>query len=162
MMEEELIIQIKNKNFAILDIEYLQSSKIHKCFLKSYILAKDGDTNMELEFKPCKPLNELPKFYQRSFRFCEAHIHKLPYYPSHKYAPRCSKVLEKINAFIVYNSIDCILYKGGVIEQQLCQKLCIPSYNLEYLPNLGKVESHDPQTEVNRYYRQHVNLGYVL
>ena len=161
-MEEELIMQIKNKNFAILDIEYIQSSKIHKCTRKLYILAKDGYTDMELEFKPCKPFNELTKFYQRSFRFCENHIHKLPYYPSHKYAPRCSKVLEQINAFIVYNSIDYILYKGGVIEKQLCQKLSIPSYNLECLPNLGKVESHDPQTEVNGYYRQLVKLGYVL
>ena len=64
-MEEELIMQIKNKNFVILDIEYIQSSKIHKCTRKLYILAKDGYTDMELEFKPCKPLNELPKFYQR-------------------------------------------------------------------------------------------------
>ena len=83
-------MQIKNKNFAILDIEYIQASKIHKCTRKLYILAKDGYTDMELEFKPCKPLNELSKFYQRSFRFCENPIHKLPYYPPHKYAPRCS------------------------------------------------------------------------
>ena len=56
-MEEELIMQIKNKNVAILDIEYIQSSKIHKCTRKLYILAKNGYTDMELEFKPCKPLN---------------------------------------------------------------------------------------------------------
>ena len=117
---------------------------------------------MELDFKPCKPLYELPKFYQRSFRFCENHIHKLSYYPSHKYAPRCSKVLEKINTFIVYNNIDVILFKGGTIERRLCQELGIPSYNLECLSDLGKVESHDPQTEVNGYYRQLVNFGYVL
>ena len=161
-MEEELIMQMKNKNFAILDVEYIQASKNHKCIRKLYILAKDGYTDMELDFKPCKPLYELPKFYQRSFRFCENHIHKLPYYPAHKYAPRCSKVLERINAFIVYNNIDVIFYKGGDIEKQLCQKLCIPCYNLECLPDLGKVESHDPQTEVNGYYKQLVNLGYVM
>ena len=155
-------MQMKDKNFAILDVEYIQASKNHKCIRKLYILAKDGCTDMELDFKPCKPLYELPKFYQRSFRFCENHIHKLPYYPAHKYAPRCSKVLERINAFIVYNNIDVIFYKGGDIEKQLCQKLCIPSYNLECLPDLGKVESHDPQTEVNGYYKQLVNLGYVM
>ena len=155
-------MQIKDKNFALFDVEYIQSSKIHKCIRKLYILAKDGYTDMELEFKPCKSLYELPKFYQRSFQFCENYIHKLPYYPSDRYAARCSKVLEKINAFIVYNSIECILYKGGTIEAELCQKLCIPSYNLENLSYLEKVESHDPQTEVTGYYRQLVNLGYLL
>ena len=64
-------MQIKDKNFAILDIEYIQASKSHQCIRKLYILAKDGYTEMELDFKPCKPLHELTKFYQRSFRFCE-------------------------------------------------------------------------------------------
>ena len=155
-------MQIKDKNFAILDIEYIQASKSHQCIRKLYILAKDGYTEMELDFKPCKPLHELTKFYQRSFRFCENYIHKLQYYPSDPYAPRCSKVLEKINEFIIYNSIDCIMYKGGTIEKQLCQKLCIPCYNLEYLSDLRKVESHNPQTEVLGYYGQLINLGYVM
>ena len=70
-MEEELIMQIKDKNFAILDVEFIQTSKIHKCIRKLYILAKDGYTDMELDFKPCKPLYELSKFYQRSFQSCE-------------------------------------------------------------------------------------------
>ena len=96
-----------------------------------------------------------------NFLYVLGPIHKLPYYPSHKYAPRCIKVLEKINTFIVYNNIDVIFYKGGDIEKQLCQKLCIPCYNLECLPDLEKVESHDPQTEVNGYYKQLVNLAYV-
>ena len=99
---------------------------------------------MELEFQPYKPLKELEKAYQRCFRFCQNHIHKLSYKPSHKYAPKCRKVLEIINTFIVYNSIDIILFKGGTIEKELCSMLCIPCYNIERLPKIEKELSHDP------------------
>ena len=66
-----------------------------------------------------------------------------------------------INTFIVYNGIDAILFKGGTIEKELCHKLCIPSYNLEFLQDIQKVVSHDPRTEVNGYYDQLVNLDYL-
>ena len=156
---EQIIMVMKEKNIAILDVEFIQASKYHKCVRKLYILAKDGYTDMELNFRPCKPLNELSKTHQRSFRFCQNHIHKLSYYPSQKYAPRCGKVLEMI--FIVYNGIDGILFKGGIIERELCHKLCIPGYNLECLQDIQKVDSHDPKTEVNGYYDQLVNLDYL-
>ena len=104
MEQEQLIMLMKEQNFAILDVEYIQSSKHHKCIRKLYILAKDGYTDMELEFRPCKPLKELEKAYQRSFT--QNHIHKQSYKPSHKYAPKCRNVLEIINTFIVYNSTD--------------------------------------------------------
>ena len=53
------------------------------------------------------------------------------------------------------------LFKGGTIEKELCHKLCIPSYNLECLQDIQKVDSHDPRTEVNGYYDQLVNLDYL-
>ena len=158
---EQIIMVMKEKNIAILDVEFIQSSKYHKCVRKFYILANDGYTDMELDFRPCKPLSELSKAHQRSFRFCQHHIHKLSYYPSQKYAPRCAKVLEMINTFIVYNGIDAILFKGGTIKKELCHKLCIPSYNLECLQDIQKVDLHDPRTEVNGYYDQLVNLDYL-
>ena len=153
---------MKEKNFAIMDVEYIQTSETHRCIRKLYILGKDGYTDLELNFYPCKPYKDLEKFHQRSFRFCRRHIHKLSYNPAEKYAPPCNTVLAKINAFIVYNDIDFILYKGGTIEKDLCSELCIPSYNMECLPELVKVQSHDPQAEVNLYYNQSVKLGYIF
>ena len=153
---------MKEKNFAIMDIEYIRASETHRCIRKLYILSKDGYTDMELEFHPCVRYKELKKWYQRSFRFCQNHIHKLEYDPIEKYAPSCRTVHVKVNAFIVYNSIDFILYKGGTIEKDLCSELCIPSYNMECLPELEKVQSYDLQTEVNLYYNQLVKLGYIF
>ena len=144
---------MKEKNFAIMDIEYIQTSETHRCIRKMYILAKDGYTDLELNFYPCKRYENLKKFHQRSFRFCRRHIHKLEYEPE-RYSPPCKTALSKANAFIVYNNIDLILYKGGTIEKDLCGVLCMPSYNMECLPELRKVESHDPRTEVNSYYNQ--------
>ena len=148
----------KEKNWGLMDVEYIRTSKEHCCIWKLYILAKDGYTDMELDFYPCKPYKELEKRYQRSFRFCRAHIHKLPYNSTHKYAPSCHTVLAKVNTFLVYNSIDFILYKGGVIEKELCDELSIPCYNIECFSDLSKVQSHDPQTEVHNYYNQLVKF----
>ena len=152
---------MEEKNFAIMDIEYIQTSETHRCIRKLNILGKDGFTVRELEFYPCKRYAELEKFHQRSFRFCQNQIHKLEYNPV-RYAPPCTAVLAKVNEFIVYNSIDFILYKGGTIERDLCSELRIPSYNMECLPELETVHSHDPKTEVNLYYNQLVKLGYIL
>ncbi len=158
-MEQHTVKKMmKEKNFAIMDIEYIQTSENHRCIRKLYILGKDGFTDLELDCYPCVRSKDLTKWYQRSFRFCQNHIHKLPYYPEQQYAPPCSTVLAKVNAFIVYNSTDFILYKGGTIEKDLCSELCIPSYNIECFEGLDKIQSHDPQTVVNGYYAQLVKL----
>ena len=158
-MEQHVVAEMMNqKNYAIMNIEYIQTSKTHRCVRKCYILAKYGFTDLELNFYPCVRYTQLDKRYQRTFRFCKAHIHKLSYDPDHRYAPPCNTVLAKVNTFITYNSIDFIVYKGGTIEKELCDKLCIPSYNIECFTELEKVESHDPQTEVNCYYAQLVQL----
>ena len=119
-MARRVVELMKEKNWALMDIEYIRTSQTHRCIRKLYIIAKDGYTDMELDFYPCKPYKDLEKRYQRSFRFCRAHIHKLTYNPKHAYAPACNAVLSKINTFLVYNSIDIILYKGGMIDNDLC------------------------------------------
>ena len=152
---------MREMNFAIMDIEYIQTSKTHRCLRKLYILAKNGFDALSLELYPCKRYKDLEKRYQRSFHFCRTHIHKLSYNPAGKYASPCDTVLAKVNAFIVYNSIDMILYKGGTIEKELCSELCIPSGNIECFEELKKVYSHDPKVEVNCYYRQLMKLDYM-
>ena len=87
---------LKEMNWAIMDVEYIQTSKTHKCVRKLYILAKDGFTDLEIEFYPCIKYAELEEKYQRSFRFCKSRVHRLEYNPQHKYAPACSTVLAKL------------------------------------------------------------------
>ena len=156
-MQQQQHQMMKEKNWAIMDIEYIRTSNTHRCIRKLYILAKNGIDEMEVDFYPCKRYKDLERWHQRSFRFCRNHIHKLEYDPK-RYSPSCKTVLAKINAFIVYNSIDLILYKGGTIEKELCSKLCIPCHNIERFSELEKAQSHDPRTEVNCYYDQLVKL----
>ena len=150
---------LNEKNFAIMDIEYIRTSKTHRCVRKLYMLAKNGFNELDREFYPCIQYKELEKRYQRSFRFCRAHIHKLSYYPQ-QYCSPCSTVLAKVNQFIVNNDIELILYKGGTIEKDLCKELDIPSLNIECFEELKKAYSHDPCTEVNCYYGQLLHLDY--
>ena len=152
---------MRENNWAILDVEYIQTSKEHHCVRKLYMLAKDGFTEKELEFHPCVRYRSMDKRNKRSFNYCKAHIHKLPFYPR-TYASPCDTALEKIGRFIDDNYIDFVLYKGGDIEKKLCQQLCIPSYNIECIKGIEKAYSHNPRIEVNCYYGQLVELGCVL
>ena len=151
-----MMTMMREKNWAIMDIEYIRTSKTHRCVRKLYILADNGYTDMELDFYPCVRYKDLDGNYQRSFRFCKRKVHKLTYNPR-QYSPPCSTVLSKINEFIVYNNIDLILYKGGTIEKDLCVELCIPSMNIECFSELEKAQSHDSRIEVNYYYDQLVD-----
>ena len=156
-MMERLKELMREKNWAIMDIEYIQITTEHRCVRKLYMLAKDGYTDRELEFHPCIRYKSMTRRNKRSFHYCKTHIHKLPYYPQ-VYASPCNTALDKIGRFIDKNNIDFILYKGGEIESDLCDDIGIPSYNIECIKDLEKAYSHDPQTEVNCYYRQLVDL----
>ena len=155
---ERLTELMQEQNWAMLDVEYIQISRDHRCVRKLYLLAKDGFTDQELEFHPCVRYRNMDKQHKRSFHFCKAHIHRLPYYPK-VYASPCDTALEKIGRFIDENNIDFIVYKGGEIEKDLCSDLGIPSHNIECFRELEKVYSHDPRTEVNCYYGQLVELN---
>ena len=87
------------KNWALLDIEYIQCTRTHRCIRKFYILAKDGYTDLQLECIPCEPLHKLEKKYQKAFHFCQSEIHKLPYYPEGSSLP-CSAAVKRLNNFI--------------------------------------------------------------
>ena len=157
-MEHQYLQILSEKNRALMDIEYIRISKTHRCIRKLYILADNGYTDMELDFYPCVRYKNLETKYQRSFRFCQNHIHKLTYNPK-QYSAVCAAVLSNLNEFIVHNNIATILYKGGTIEKEICEKLSIPSINIECFPELEKVHSHDPRTEVNCYFNQLVELN---
>ena len=117
---------LREKSWALLDIEFIQSTRDHKCYRKLYILSKDGFTDLELDFFPCRTFKDLDRRYKKSFRFCRAHIHKLSYYPE-KCASPCSTAVDKVDKFIVDNGIDLVLYKGGCIEKHMCKELSIRS-----------------------------------
>ena len=148
-----------DKNWALMDIEYIQTSRDHRCIRKLYILAKDGFTDRELEFHPCVRYRSMDKRHKRSFKYCKTHIHRLPYYPK-VYSSPCHTALERVRRFIDENNIDFILYKGGEIERDLCSELEIACYNIECFQELEKPYSHDPRIEVNCYYGQLVALNY--
>ena len=52
---------VKMRNWALLDIEFIQCTHTHKCVRKLYMLAKDGYMDLLLEFFPCKPLHIFSK-----------------------------------------------------------------------------------------------------
>ena len=67
------------QNFAILDIEYIQARKNHKCIRKIHILAKNGSTKLTKEFYPYWKFNVLnPNTVDRSCTvekiFIDSHI----------------------------------------------------------------------------------------
>ena len=157
---ERLTELMREKNWAIMDVEYIQTSKDHRCVRKLYMLSKDGFTDKELEFHPCVRYRSMKKRNKQSFHYCKSHIHKLPFYPQ-TYASPCDTAVEKIGRFIDIddNNIDFFLYKGGEIESDLCSDIGIPSYNIECIKGLEKAYSHDPRTEVNCYYMQLVELN---
>ena len=143
---------LRVKAWAILDIEYIQTTRTHKCIRKLYMLEKGAFSSLEQEFFPCIQYEELERKYQKSFRFCRKHIHKLSYNPEKRSSP-CSTASEKIRSFIAENEIDIVLYKGGCIEKHLCEELQIPSMNIEEF-GVTKAACHDPRLEVYHYYDQ--------
>ena len=149
---------MREQNWAILDIEYIQTGKEHRCVRKLYMLAKNGFIDKELEFHPCIRYKSMSKRNKRSFHYCQEHIHKLSYYPK-THASTCDTAVEKIGRFIDDNKIDFILYKGGHIEHDVCMELGISSYNIECIKGLEKAYSHDPRVEVKCYYAQLVELN---
>ena len=152
VMGEKMLAE---KRWAILDVEFIRTSPSHRCIRKLYILTHNG-FDMEMEFHPCRSYQCLQLKYQRSYQFCRKHIHKLPYTPR-RVSPSCRSAVPKLNEFVVNNDIDLILYKGGTIENELCNMLDIKSLNIESM-DVEKAYSHDPREEVNFYYNQLMNI----
>ena len=158
MMDRQTVVKrLNQKNWALLHIaKFKLRNHINAC--ENYILAKDGYTELLLEFNPCKSLDELTRKYQRSYNFCQHHIHHLTYYPTEPSLP-CSTTREKLKSFIENNAIDLVLYKGGTIEKNLCAELGIDSFDIDYFENeLQKIDSHDPYKKTNHYFIQLVEI----
>ena len=64
-----------------------------------------------------------------------------------------------IQNFISNHRVEVVLYKGGTIEKDICEKLSVQSYNIEVINGLKKIYSHDPATEVNLYWDQLYKLS---
>ena len=150
---------LSEKNWGLLDVEFIQISATHRCIRKLYILAENGFTDLEMELYPCVRYKHLEGRYQRSFRFCRNHIHHLTYNPIY-HSLECKSALAALNEFIVQNNIELILYKGGTVERDICTELCIDSLNIECFEVLEKAFSHDPCVEVHTYYSQLMKLLY--
>ena len=66
---------VHEKNWALLDIGFIQSTREHQCCRKVYILAKDGFIDQEPDFFLCRKFEDGDRRYKKSFRFCPAHFH---------------------------------------------------------------------------------------
>ena len=155
----DLIKLMSIQNFAILDVEYIATSRYHNCIRKVHILSKDGLTKSTKEFYPCKKYNEIESKYQRTFLYCRRFIHKLSYNPRMpSLGCHCAKGV--IKDFITSNNINFITFKGGTIEKNICESINVPAYNIEIL-DIEKAECHDPVQEVEFYYNQLRKKGFV-
>ena len=155
-----LIGKLHQHNFVLLDCEGIQASKTHCCVRKLYMLAKDGMTDAELEFIPCKRFKDLEKRYNSSFWYCYYKIHNLCYYPVNTKL-KCCDVAAVVNRFVKTVNASLVLYKGGHLEKNVCDQLGIACLNIELL-GAQKVNSHSPKEEVNEHYKYLLNAGCVF
>ena len=83
---------LKEKHWALLDVEFIRTSQAHRCIRKLYILDRNVYSDMKSDFYPCKRYEDVEWKYQRSFQYSKRHVHKLNYNPK-KYSPECLQVL---------------------------------------------------------------------
>ena len=143
------------RNFVILDIEYIRTSENHCCVRKLYLLSKDGISEQEAEFVPCKNFIDMEQKYQNSFLYCQRRIHHLSFLPKNRIFS-CTHVNQRIKEFMNILGADLILYKGGHIEKDICVEIGIESYNIEQL-GAPKLSTHNPREEVNIHYNYLLN-----
>ena len=149
-------------NFAIMDIESIQSTKEHKCIRKISILVKDGYTNITREFIPCLRFRQLDIKYKKAFLYCRKHIHKLPYEPNYQLNNilPCRCAAKVVNKFLHDSKVTVVVYKGGSIEREFCADMDIPAYNLEHL-GVGKAVTHIPEQEVRFFFNELIRLNVI-
>ena len=108
----------RHKNWAILKVDTITTSKDHHCIRRFYIGDKDGVNYLETELYPCVKYTNLSEEYKRLFHQERNHGHKLPYNPRQRSAP-CTLAIKEIEEFVEYNNINLILYnveRGSVSE----------------------------------------------
>ena len=116
----------------------------------------------KIKFLPCEPLDKLDYKYQRAYEFCKRNIHGLEFNPS---APslQCEDAARDVQKNSETCSSTLVVYKGGIIEKQLCESIKMRSLDIETL-GAPRVNSHDPRTEVNAHYKwiQKNILSYII
>ena len=146
--------EIMKRNYIILDMEMIQTTKDHACIRKFYALSKDSKTDIEMDGIPCKQFKDLEKKYQKAFFYCRNHIHHLGYYPTRdKERIRCQNVKFIIKNFLLRVNADIIFYKGGIHEKDISAEIGVDSFNIEEL-GIPKTNSHDPKEEVHTHYKK--------
>ena len=158
VMNKHDLVLLQEKRWALMDVECIQTTSTHHCIRKLYIIEKTGYTDLDLHFHPCTPHNNLQKKYQQLFLKYRRDNHKLRYNPRRPNSSTCSKVVEKLNDFVVYNDIELILHKGGAVVTELTEKLQIPSFNVILFDDVGRLSSYNPRTEVEFYYEQIIQV----
>ena len=141
------------REYIILDIEVIATSKEHNCIRKLYAISKCGKKSIEQEFFPCVPYNYLDEKYKRAFHYCKKNIHKLSYYPRRNVSNlHCCDAAQIVKDFMSELQADLVFFKGGCLEKRLCIDVGVDSFDIAGL-GLPKVNSHDPYTEVQEHYR---------
>jgi len=142
--------------YGVLDVEGIATyvmcnGKTHICTRKLYIMSENGRHQECYEFSPCRRLFEIESKFQKSYRYCQKFIHKLPYYPQNR-SLSCTSASSRLRQFVERNNITIIFYKGGHLEKDLCDEINVQSFNIERF-NVPKINSHDPYTEVQGYWK---------
>ena len=154
---DKAVCTLRERNFALVDCEGIQTSKDHCCIRSMYILSKDGFTCQENDFFTCKPFKQLEDKYKKAFIFCKKHVHRLRYNPKDT-THQCTVASQILFNFVRRNNIKIVLYKGGTIEKKLCEEMNIEAYNIERLGVL-KIYNHSPNVETHFHYNCLLNIG---
>ncbi len=140
---------IKNSNYSVMDIKYIQTTKKHRCIRKLALQLATSELFV-FEFRPCLSWKDLDNSVKRQFNYCKHRIHGLNYTcATHR---KCIDAKELVNEILNWNGINLVLYKGGTIEKDLCAELNMPCFNLEQL-GVPKAETHVPEDEIKFYSR---------
>ena len=101
----------KLKNWAILKIGIIITSKNYHCIRCFYIGDENGVNYLEMEFYPCIRHVNLPEEYKRLFRLERNKGHGLRNNP--RLRPiACTLAPEKMKMFVECSNIELILYNG--------------------------------------------------
>ena len=109
----------KHKNWAILKVNAIMTSKSHRYIRRFYIGEKVGVNYLEMEFYPCIKYANLSEEYKRLFSQERNCGHRLPYNPRQR-SPPCTLATEMMKQFVDQLNIELILYneeQGSVLEK---------------------------------------------
>lgn len=138
-------------NYAIINIETIALGKwrthppkgsqthIHNCIRKVDIILRNKDSRV-FEFHPCLKKGDLTRKERSTFYWCQKNIHGLEYYPK-KGSDTCAQAIEVISDYLKLHDVEVCLYKGHLLQKEICQKMDISSVNIGL--NIPKAQCHN-------------------